>query len=160
MSSLWRVRVAKAHGDEIVLALQAIHPDAGAVPSSKVFVLRLLADMAPERLGREEGDQAYWDDALMARKAEQVIESVEISELRNFPFDEDAAKRRVEEGLRAKGLSPDDQDAWLSAYGQAWHHLWSDPGLVPSATLTIRLADRSWLAEVRPGTEWETAAYG
>jgi hypothetical protein len=160
VSSLWRVRVARADGDEIVLCLQAIHPDAGEVPSSKVFALRLLADMAPERLTREEGDEAYWDDALMARKAEQVIESVQISDLRNFPFDEDAAKRRVESGLRAKGMSPDDRDAWLSAYGQAWHNLWNDSGLVPSATLTIRLVDRSWLAEVRPGAERETAAYG
>ena len=61
MSSLWRMRVAKVEGNEITLVLQAIHPDAGSIPSSKVFALRLLADMVPDRLNREEGDQAYWD---------------------------------------------------------------------------------------------------
>lgn len=160
MSSLWRMRVAKVEGNEITLVLQAIHPDAGSIPSSKVFALRLLADMVPDRLNREEGDQAYWDEALMARKAEQVIASVEISELRNVPFAEEAAKRRVESGLRATGLSPNDEAAWRSAYSRAWHDLWSDPGQVPSATFSIRLTERSWLAGIRPGAKWETAAYG
>jgi hypothetical protein len=160
MSSLWRVRVCESGDETATLDLQAIHPDAGPLPTSKVFAFRLLADRAPDRLAREEGEQAYWDEAVMARKANEVIASVEVSRARNFPFDEDTARRDVEAELRAKGLDPRDQEAWMSAFHEAWRELWNDPDRVPSATLTIRLADPSWLAGLSPGTEWDTAAYG
>jgi len=158
MSTLWHVRVAESSAGTVTLRVHATHPDAGALPSTKLFAFRLLADTAMDRLTRELGEQAYDDTALMTRKAQEVVGSVRITQLQNYPFDEDAAKHHVEEALRARGLSPQDE-AWTSEFGLAWNALWHDADQVPSATMTIELADPTWASRAQPGREWDTAAY-
>ena len=160
MSTLWHVRVEDRSPGTVTFSVYATHPDAGALPGSKAFAFRLLADTARDRLADEDGPEAYDDPGLMVRKAEQVIDSVLVSHLRNFPFDEGAATAGVEADLRARGLTPQQHEAWDSAFDQAWNALWHDADRVPSGTLTIRLADPSWGAEAELGREWDTAAYG
>jgi hypothetical protein len=160
VSTLWHVRVEDRSQWTVTFSAHATHPDAGALSTSKTFAFRLLADTARGRLAEEDGPETYDDPRLMMRKAEQVIESSHVSDLRNFPFDEEAAKAGVEADLRARGLTPERHEAWDSAYDQAWYDLWHDVDRVPSATLTIRLADPSWATQVQPGREWDTAAYG
>jgi hypothetical protein len=160
MSSLWRVRVAHVSGGTVELALSAMHPDAGEPPASAAFALRLLADTDPERLEREAGPGAYWDRAVLDRYAGRVVAGVSVGGRRNLPFDEEAARRPIERALRERGLDPADGAAGQDAFLAEWAALWKDPARVPSAVLTVRLADPSWLAGLREGREWETAAYG
>lgn len=160
LSSLWRVRVAHATEDTVELALSAMHPDAGEPTGSAVFAMRLLADNAMERLDREAGEGAYWDHETLARYAGRVVEAVTVRERRNLPFDEEAAKRLIEEDLKARGVDPADAAVWQNAFMESWGALWRDPDRVPSAVLEVRLDDTSWLAGVSPGLEWDTAAYG
>lgn len=160
MSTLWHVRVEDRSPWTVTFSVHATHPDAGALSTSKTFAFRLLADTARDRLAEEDGPEAYDDPGLMMRKAEQVIESVHVSHPRNFPFDEEAAKAGVEADLRARGLAPEQDEAWNSAFDHAWYDLWHDADRVPSAKLTVRLADPSWAEQARPGREWDTAAYG
>lgn len=143
MSSLWRVRVLTVSGQTVALRLQMIHPDAGPFPSSREFAVRLLVDVLREG----------------AELTEDVVESVGLSDERNVPFDPAAAQSDVEHAVRACGIGPED-DAWPDTFGTAWSQLWRDPDRVPTATITVRLSDPSWLRELTPGTEWDTAAYG
>ncbi|MEV6837707.1 hypothetical protein AB0N17_24910 [Streptomyces sp. NPDC051133] len=159
MSSLWRVRVTHVTEDAVELALAAIHPDAGEPSGSAVFAMRLLADTDPQRLEREAGQGAYWDDEALRRYAGRVIAAVTVTGRRNLPFDEAAARRRIEEDLHSRGLDP-AATAWQDAFLQEWGALWRDPERVPSAVLGIRLADPTWSAAATPGREWDTAAYG
>lgn len=160
MASLWRVRVTRVSDDTVELNLSAIHPDAGEPSASAAFAMRLLADTDPERLDREAGPGAYWDPAALAAYADRAVAAVSVTARRNLPFDESAARRAVEAGLRARGLDPADAGAWQDAFLDAWGALWQDPDRVPSAVLEVRAADPSWLSGTTRGREWDTAAYG
>ncbi|MFI6858854.1 hypothetical protein ACIBKZ_02955 [Streptomyces sp. NPDC050421] len=149
MSALWRARVLAVSSGTVELNVHAVHPDAGAFSSSKVFAHRLLAD-APGLDGRLPQEGA----------AEDAVAAVELSQVRNYPFDTEGAKLRVAADVRSSGITPEDQDAWLTAFGRAWHDLWDDVEQVPTARLAVRLSDPSLLTGLRPGTEWESAAYG
>jgi hypothetical protein len=121
--------------------------------------MRLLADTDPERLDREAGPGAYWDGAALDRYAGRVIVEVALSERRNLPFDEEAAHEQVEATLRARGVDPADPATGEAAFLSEWAAFWHDPSRVPSARLTVHLADPSWLRNLTEAQQWETAAY-
>ncbi|MEV8529903.1 MULTISPECIES: hypothetical protein [unclassified Streptomyces] len=148
MSALWRARVLAVSSETVELRVHAIHPDAGSFSASKVFAQRLLADAPGLR------DQLPQDGDV-----EGAVETVHISETRNYPFDTVAAKVRVASRVRSSGLTPEDGDAWLAAFGRAWNELWDDTEQTPTARLTVRLSDPSLLTGLASGMEWETAAY-
>ncbi|MGO8891492.1 MAG: hypothetical protein ACLQB1_17605 [Streptosporangiaceae bacterium] len=158
MSSLWSVRVEQISPDSVTLRIRAVHPDAGDVPESRAFALRVLSDLDPraERLTREEGDGAYQDEEIIGRVARRAIAEVVVTERQTFA----SAGRRIGEDLRARGLDPADRRAWSAAYDDAWQALWQDSSRAPSALVTIRLADRSWLAGLNVGGSWDSPAYG
>ncbi|SEG83621.1 hypothetical protein SAMN05216223_114118 [Actinacidiphila yanglinensis] len=168
MSDLWHVSVRRIEGDRVELLVAAVHPDAGPLPATKPFALRLLADAARVWPGAEElvggidlnGGDPYGADVEPARRARRVLAEVALTDERNVPFDEAAARRRIEDALRERGLSPDDEAGWNAAFGAEWGGLWSDPDRVPSWVLDIRFADPAALAGLRPGLEWDSAAYG
>lgn len=165
MSDLWRARLVSAEDDQVLLTLLAIHPDAGTVPSSKVFAMRLLTEAAPQRLLQPDlaeaySAEAYWDDVAMLSLAAKVITDVEIDPPGAAPMDEETAKRQVTEQLRASGLTPDDEQVWQAAFAEAWRALWQGSGREPTARMAVGLADRSWAVWLEPGTEWDSAAYG
>ncbi|MEW1865707.1 hypothetical protein OG896_17855 [Streptomyces sp. NBC_00669] len=168
MSDLWHASVRHVDGDAVELLCAAVHPDAGSPSATKPFVLRLLADAAPVWPGAEElvggidlnGVDPYGTDVEPARRARLVLARVAVSDGRNVPFDEAAARRRIEDGLRERGLSPDDAAGWNAAFGAEWGELWQDPDRVPSWVLHVRFADPAALAGLRPGLAWDSAAYG
>ncbi|MFI7504016.1 hypothetical protein ACIBVL_37155 [Streptomyces sp. NPDC049687] len=154
------MRVTRVTDDTVELTLVAIHPDSGEPSGSAAFAMRLLADTDLERLDREAGKGAYWDPDALARYAHRVITAVSVTGRRNMPFDEEAARRRIEDELRNRGLDPADAAAWQNAFLDAWRDLWRNPDRVPSAVLEIRLADPTWLTGAPLDREWDTAAYG
>lgn len=171
MSDLWRVQVVDVRDKEIRLRVEAIHPDAGPFPYSKVFALRLLADTVSRTrlggesndaspLGAEIGPRRYGDDAFMRQNADRFIVSVSLSDVENSPFDENALKERINAQLREKGLKTEDGEAWQKAFDEAWNNFWRSPSELPSATYTIQVTDARWLSHLSKGAEWNTAAYG
>ncbi|MCG3043084.1 hypothetical protein ACLIYM_02440 [Streptomyces fenghuangensis] len=156
MSSLWNARIEEIGDRELTLRLTAAHPDSGDVPDSKVFALRLIVD------GRE---RAAVDTSVRGRDADpgaaaEIIDTVTVTDRRNLPFEERAEKRRIEDRLRARGLSPEDARNWQTAFEDAWRELWHDASRLPNARITIRVRDTSWLAGLGEGDGWESAAYG
>ncbi|GAA2470092.1 hypothetical protein ACFPFX_25970 [Streptomyces mauvecolor] len=156
MSSLWKSQVEMVSGRELTLRLTSVHPDSGAPSDSALFALRLLVD------GRERaaGDASVRGRDDVPGAAEDIIESVTMSDLQNFPFAEQAEKRRIEDGLRARGLDSHDEAAWRAAFEDAWRDLWSDASRLPNARLEIRVYDPSWTAGLSAGDHWESAAHG
>ncbi|MFI6688514.1 hypothetical protein [Streptomyces sp. NPDC050485] len=163
MSTLWRVRITGLSQQPPTLSLQlrAIHPDAGALPTSLSFAYRLLTE-ATSSTTVTRGQIAHPTDG----QAEAPIDSVTVSDERNFPYDDDAAKQYIEDELRGSGLTPDNTpEAWQAGFIESWQELWRGKGpiteaLAPTATLTLRLKDTSALSELTQGAEWDTAAYG
>ncbi|GHC44436.1 hypothetical protein [Streptomyces cinnamoneus] len=155
MSDLWRVEVEQVEDGPVpavTLRVRAVHPDAGGFPETKVFALRLLTGAVRDR--------SLSEAAVTSEEAERAVDSVEVSDVRNCPFDEEAARRGVEGALRNRGLDPGHEDAWWQALGEEWAAFWNDPGRTPSARYAMRLADPQWLRGTRPGEGWDSAAYG
>ncbi|MEU1352318.1 hypothetical protein ABZ410_00135 [Streptomyces cinnamoneus] len=155
MPDLWRVAVERVKQDPVpavTLRVQAVHPDAGLFPRTKLFALRLLADSVP--------GGPVTADSLTEESAGGAVTSVEVSDVRNSPFDEAAALRGVERTLRDRGLDPGDRDTWDRAFGEEWAAFWDDPARVPSARYAIRLTSPKWLRNVRPSSGWDSTAYG
>ncbi|GAA2687699.1 MULTISPECIES: hypothetical protein [Actinosynnema] len=153
MSALWSARVEERLADGVVLALRAVHPDAGELTGSPVFAFRVLVDAprdpaVPRPPVEEE-----------AALASAVVRSVEVGGVRNSPFDEEAARAGVERALRERGLAPQDGEAWAEAFGERWRELWADPDRAPSGRLTVLVGDPAWVAGLGPGAEWETSAW-
>ncbi|GHH87641.1 hypothetical protein GCM10018793_64220 [Streptomyces sulfonofaciens] len=159
MSSLWNARVEEADGARIALRVVAVHPDAGDVPESAVFALRLLADGLDRAAGAPSA--ARRTDSLSAPgRAGEVVCDLSVTERRNFPFAERAARDSVEAVLRDRGLDPADTAAWRAAFDREWTALWYDPLRVPSAKLTVRLRDAEPVAPLKVGDRWDSAAVG
>ncbi|MFJ9845827.1 hypothetical protein ACIRYZ_36375 [Kitasatospora sp. NPDC101155] len=135
----------------VCLALHAVHPDTGDVPSTAVFALRLLMD-APPRGPYPEHDPAADPETAMRQLAEHAIASVVVTDRRNFPFDEQATAQQIDDRVRA--------DDGQQALAREWAAFWADPQRAPSATVAIRLRPDSTLALPATGTEWDSAAYG
>lgn len=153
MATLWKARVTENRTDSVVLTLSAVHPDAGMPSGAPSFAYRALSDSPA-------GGGLPWPDLGEDPGAAQVIvESAELGELRNFPFDEEAARAAVDEELRQRGLSPADENAWEDALSECWQAFWSDPKRAPTARLTIHVRDPRRIAHLVPGTEWRTSAY-
>ncbi|WUH20141.1 hypothetical protein OG370_22550 [Streptomyces sp. NBC_00448] len=106
------------------------------------------------------GGDPYGADVESARRARLVPARVAVSDERNVPFDEAAGRRRIEDGLRERGLSPDDAAGWNAAFGAEWGELRQDPDRVPSWVPHVRFADPAAPAGLRPGLAWDSAAYG
>lgn len=161
MSDLWHVSVRGVTGDTVDLLVAAVHPDAGPLPAAKPFALRLLADAEPVWPGARDlvaGADLY-AEAESAHRADRALAEVSVTDRRNVDFDEAAAQRRIKEGLAARGWAPDGPE-WAVAFEAEWRDLWLDPDRVPSGMLHVRPADPAALAGLRPGLEWDSAAYG
>ncbi|WP_329213340.1 hypothetical protein OG352_01175 [Streptomyces sp. NBC_01485] len=159
MSSLWNARVQEIGGGTVVLRLTAIHPDAGEPPESAAFAVRLLADGLERAAGATERASAL-DARADAGTAGEVVAGVSVTERRNLPFSEHAAKERIYAALRERGLDPGDASAWDAAFQAEWRALWQDPSRAPQATLTVRLREAGLLDGLTAGDNWESAAYG
>ncbi|MFD7165273.1 hypothetical protein [Streptomyces violascens] len=163
MSALWRIRVVELSQQPptLSLKLRAIHPDTGALPASLSFAYRLLTEAAGSATSAL-GQIAY----PAGDQAKETIDSVIVSDERNFPYDDDAAKRHIKDELLGRGLTPDSTpEAWDASFIESWQELWRGEGsiaeaLAPTATLTLRLKDPLALSGITQGTEWDTAAYG
>ncbi|MEU7583530.1 hypothetical protein AB0B50_38825 [Streptomyces sp. NPDC041068] len=163
MSTLWCVRVTgrSERPPALTLQVRAVHPDAGALPTSLSFAYRLLVEAADGMAASQDQDTVPADG-----RAEAVIEAVVVSDERNFPYDDEAAKRYIDEELRGSGLTPDGTpDAWQAGFTERWQELWRGEGPVarafaPTASLTLHLKDTSLLPRITQGAEWRTAAYG
>lgn len=170
MSSLWQVEVIDKHKDQVRLDVQSIHTDADDFTDSKAFALLLLADSAFDLnddgeyvpnsdLGSDLSPDFYEEDEEKLPKiASKYIASVEVSNVKNSPFDEGAVKQRINQQLKEKGIAKGTQ-AWEQAFSEQWSAFWSKPGNRPSSTYTIRVTEPRWIAHLKPGKAWESAAY-
>ncbi|SES43583.1 hypothetical protein SAMN04487983_105419 [Streptomyces sp. yr375] len=159
MSSLWNARVVEIGGGTVVLRLTAIHPDAGEPARSAAFAVRLLADGLERAAGAAERASAL-DARADAGTAGEVVAQVAVTDRRNLPFSERAAKERIHAVLRERGLDPADAAAWDAAFQAEWRALWQDPSRAPQATLTVEVREAGLLEGLAGGDNWESAAYG
>ncbi|WP_327312238.1 hypothetical protein [Streptomyces sp. NBC_01235] len=159
MSSLWNATVEEIAGATVTLRLTVIHPDAGDPPENAAFAARLLADGLERAAGATERASAL-DSRADSGTADEAVAAVSVTERRNFPFREHAAKERITAALRDRGLDPDDTSAWEAAFQTEWRALWQDPSRTPRATLTVRLREADLLDGLTTGDSWESAAYG
>ncbi|GAB2805942.1 hypothetical protein [Streptomyces daliensis] len=156
MSSLWNAKVEAVDGARVTLRLTAVHPDAGDPPESAVFALRLLVD-GLERAADAPAAAARLDSLSTPEGAGQAVADVSVTERRNLPFDERAAKHAIKTELRERGQDPAETS---DAFQARWRDLWEDPRQAPSARLTVHLRDAGAVAGLKPGHAWESAAFG
>ncbi|MFI0719439.1 hypothetical protein [Streptomyces sp. NPDC021224] len=159
MASLWKATVEAVDGTCVALRVHAVHPDAGDVPDSPEFALRLLADGLERAAGASEAARRLETPGVQER-ARQVVGEVAVTERRNHPFSEQAAQAAVADAVRARGLDPADGSAGEAAFAAEWTALWDDPSRTPGALLTVGLHDAGAVAGLRSGDSWESAAFG
>ncbi|MFI6475718.1 hypothetical protein ACIBL5_36415 [Streptomyces sp. NPDC050516] len=151
MSALWHASIISASPDSLILRVQAVHPDAGEIPDTRIGTFRLLCD-AGEFNGMSGGA------AIEYAMAHRAIRSVEVDSRQNFPFDEQRALTQIAEPLWAEGLAP-GQAGWQDGMAKGWSKFWKDGDRAPSAILKIRLGDTSTFPQFHPEMEWDSAAY-
>lgn len=170
MSALWDVEVLRLEGQNVRLLVRVIHPDSGDFPDTKEFALRLLYDESfeygagPGRvprgpLGRALSVDEVSDRAFLARNVGRFVLSAAVVGRRNAPLDLEKTRRSIDDELLARGLRPEDERAWKSAWEDEWIKFWSRTELLPSATYDIEVTHADWLAHLSPGQRWESAAF-
>ena len=144
MSDLYHVEVSRVEDDEADLRVTVVHPDAGPVRPHATFALRLIWDPTDEYsygqefavrhspLAREMDVDDYLDEAFIDAQAQGFIAQVDLIS------EEDHPPPRW-----------DDED-----YEAFW-----DSDRRASATIRVKATHPGWLAHLREGMRWETAAY-
>ena len=169
MSDLWSIEVVNRGERWIDLRVTQRHPDAGAMPVDKQFVLSLLLDeayghdekwrrIATSPLGEQFPVEAYWDAEVVMARQDEFIESVRLYRQVNAPFHEEAAHAAVDERVLRKNI-PRDSDDWESAWENEWRAYWSDPARVPSATYRISVTAPKWIDHIEPGMRFDSASW-
>ena len=136
MSELWSATVLAKKNTTIEIELRQVHADAGPFPRGPVFALRLLFDEAREL-----------DENYRARPCGPLAEAITFDEL----LDDDTARRRVSEFIREVEIDvvrPSRDGAALT-----------DGRLPGLARYRIEVTAPSWIAHLRYGQCWDSAAF-
>jgi hypothetical protein len=166
---LWRVRVFKLAGDTVRLAVKVANADAGAFETGHAFVLRMLYDEATDLdddyqrralgpLGSAITEDQIYDDRWLAAHGPEFIKSVELANVVNGETSRESSEAFIEKQLIAEGKKPDD-DGWQEQFRERLVKFWRDPKNTPSAVYIIRVTDGKWLAHLKPGQKWDSAAF-
>ena len=158
MSELWSIEVLNRGERWVDLAVNQVHPDAGAMPESKGFALGLLLDGGDDAPIREPFGDEWYEVEGQESRAEEFIESVRIYELRNAPFDEKGAHAKVDAVLVARGLTKGGE-GWDDAWQDEWREWWSAPNGPPRAIYRIVVKDPRWVEHLEPGKTFDSAGY-
>lgn len=169
MPGLWQARVIDLAGDTARIEVRQAHPDAGAFPDSHAFALRLLHEQAwsfddsfsyrgDAPLGENVDNKQVYDEAWLAANVHRFIAGV-TSEGDAGTIDERAAVRATADRL---GLSTDlDElsDDERARFDEAYEAFWQDPTAMPARTYRITVTEPRFLAHLKPGTTWSSAAF-
>jgi len=145
-----------------------VHPDSGPFPGSPVFALRLLYECANDvsadfsnipkgPLGELDIDDVHSEEWGLTHAADHFA-SVEVEIPGSNALDEREARRRVASALVSAGLRPDER-RWQPAFDAQWRHLWSEVEALPRARYRIVATDPKWVAHLKVGDRWRSAAW-
>lgn len=167
-TTLWQALVLAVDGPRVDIKVTAVHPDSGRFLASPVFALRLLYEHASDvstdfqfipkgPLGELDIDDVHSED-WAALHAQDHIALVQVEVPGSDALDERAARRRVASDLVKAGLRPDEK-RWQEAFDAQWRHLWRDIDALPCAHYRIRATDPKWVAHLKVGDCWRSAAW-
>jgi hypothetical protein len=172
MSTLWDAEVISKNGTHVDVRVRACHPDSGEFDESKRFAFRLLYDEAFEYepppssartargpLGEEIHLDQTFDDRFLDQNVDRFIVALEVTDARNGPVDEQAVRASIDRELLDLGVRRDDREAWDNAWSEHWTDFWNDPLRTPTATYKIEVTDPRWIAHLKVGQRWDSAAY-
>jgi hypothetical protein len=143
-AELFSVSVEEVSGSTCVLRVTAIHPDAGPPNASFVFVFCLIVDpcigfefnsdesVQRSPLAREVSLDDYLDSELLKSNARGFVARVEVV------------------SRDAGSPPPSDRSAWRSYWRE---------GDRPAVQLRVTATDPAWLAHLRTGMRYATAAW-
>ena len=146
MSDLYQVEVSAVDGSEVELVITIVHPDIARVYTSHTFVFSLLADPLRE---------SPWD------KEPCVLGSPLAARLGTDRRAPDEEVERIANGIvrsariTAEHLHP-PPDPWSDR--DASRAFW-DGDERPVVHMRVTVSHPAWLAHLRPGMHWRSAAY-
>jgi hypothetical protein len=139
---LFHVKVIKVSDTRLVLQLRIITGEQPSFYCGKAFALMLLYDpivndvVRDAPLSREVSFDNTMDSDWLDEHVDEYIQSTSLDEVRNHPFTADL-----------DGMSPKQRRDFFNSRR------------VPSARFTVTVTRPEWLAHLRKGMEWDTAAY-
>jgi hypothetical protein len=167
-TTLWHVEVFKIAGDTVRLAVRVNNADSGPFETNNRFVLRILFDQATESrnykivpvgpLGEVIDEDKIFDDEWLDEHASEFIKSVEVSNVVNGDVSRASSQAKIEAALIADGKKKDEA-GWKELVGERMKAFWAEPKNLPSAVYTIHVTDEKWLAHLKPGQKWGSAAF-
>lgn len=142
-TDFFHVKVLSKEGSTVVLRLRIITGEVRDFYRSESFALMLLcgpiANEEPPKspLGREVTFEDTLDPEWVDDHVDDYIAGVRLYDVKNFPPTVDLAKLSFDE--RREFFESDDT--------------------APTAKFEIKVTSPKWIEHIRPGTEWDTAAY-
>lgn len=142
MPAYFDVTVEHIEDSELILGVRIKHPEKEVFPVRKNFVLQLICDpviqdqlFGAALLSYGSIDLIQEEDWLMDNE-EELIDSVEISNVKNYPVRD------------LSQLSNEERTAF-----------WKDKERIPYAQYRIIVSDKSIIAHLKKGQNWESGAY-
>jgi hypothetical protein len=168
-TTLWHVKVSKVEGDTVRLAVNVADADAGPFEKGNAFVLRMLFEPATELdddyrkkalgpLGEALDDDKIYDDDWLAKNGGKFLKSVELTNVVNADVDRASSQAKIEKALVAEGKKKRSK-GFDELVNERLRDFWSNPKNLPSAVYVIRATDKKWLAHLKPGMKWNSAAF-
>jgi hypothetical protein len=168
-TTLWHVEVAKQARDTVRLAVRVADADAGPFETTDAFVLRMLYEPATGLdhkyqpiafgpLGDAITEDQIYDDDWLAQHGGEFLKSVELTNVVNGDVDRASSQARIEKALVAEGKKRRSK-GWDALVLERMKRFWSDPKNLPSAVYVIQATDEKWLAHLKPGQKWNSAAF-
>jgi hypothetical protein len=168
-TTLWHVEVVKLAGDTVRLAVRVADADAGPFETGNAFVLRMLyepatgldsnyKDTAFGPLGEAIEEDQIYDDDWLAKHGAEFLRSVELADVVNGDVDRASSQARIEKALIAEGKKRRSK-GWDELVLERMKRFWSDPKNLPSAVYVIQTTNEKWLAHLKRGQKWNSAAF-
>jgi hypothetical protein len=137
MSESYHLKTLSKQDDTVELDVTIVHPDFDEFPETKNFALQLLVDAGDRKgvLNEEISMDQRLDEKWLQQNGHRFIKSVKILSKKNHP---------------RGGLGELRDDA-------GGEELEPEPD--PQAVYSIQVVNLAYLAKIKPGLEWDTAAY-
>lgn len=170
MATLWKAKVLALEENQVRLQIRQVHPDAGPFASTRQFALRLLHEqalgfnedfqnVALGPLGDAISEDQVYDEDWMGGEAKNYVPEVSLIESSGPALSEPEVMnmllKKIFPHQDPKFLSPAD----LQKVEKAYSEFWSQEDQLPWATYLIRVSDPRWIAHLKKGQSWNSAAY-
>jgi predicted DNA-binding WGR domain protein len=135
MSDLYDVRAVSRSNKDLVLEVKVVHPDAMDISADRSFALMMLRDTVEDTdpLAREVSLNDSMDKDWLKKYAAGFISAVRVTGVKDAP---PAAARK-----------------------DSHHRYWDEPKNWMSGQLYVTVTDPAWIAHIKPGATWSSAAF-